>query len=155
MYLEHISVVLSVQGDISRTADPEKHRRPGLLTLPLRRMAEPGRSPRQRLAVIAVDMALLLRRRLRKASPDRCCSQSVLLRLPRHITLGGGRDREAFHPPLCFLTGSTKRCLQDAPGLRCKLRKKHTAENQQSIPFSIRNYWYPISDISGKHSAGL
>lgn len=61
MYLEHISVLLSVQGDISRTAALEKHQRSGLLTLSLQRMAEPGRSPRQRLAVIAVDMALLLR----------------------------------------------------------------------------------------------
>lgn len=135
MYLEHISVVLSVQGDISRTAAPEKHQRSGLLTLSLRRMAEPGRSPRQRLAVIAVDMALLLRRRLRKASPDRCCSQSVLLCLPRHITLGGGMDREAFHPPLCFLTGSTKRCLQDAPSLRCKLRKNIQQITNSQSPF--------------------
>lgn len=54
-------MLLSVQGDINRTAALEKHRRSGLLTLSLRRMAEPGRSPRQRLAVIAVDMALLLR----------------------------------------------------------------------------------------------
>lgn len=60
MDLEHIGVVGSVWGDISRTAAFEKHqcsRAPAALQ---RKSRNAGRMPRQILAVIAVDMAPLL-----------------------------------------------------------------------------------------------
>lgn len=128
MYLEHISVVRSVRGDISRTAALEKASALGLLALSLRRLAEPGRLPRQRLAVIAVDMALLLRRQLRKASPDRCCSQSVLLCPPLCCPWrekGQGSLPSSFiHPDRLYL----------CTGLTVHLRKAYTRKATANPP---------------------
>lgn len=149
MYLEHISVVHSVRGDISRTAALEKL---GLLALSLWRLAELGRLPRQRLAVIAVDLALLLRRQLRKphltgvalnqcSSAPPCCPWSGKGQ--------GGLPSPFIHPDSLF-----QATLWDSLGLWC-ISERHTPEKQQQIPLSTRYYWYHISDISRKRSAGL
>lgn len=111
MYLEHISVVHSVRGDISRTAALEKASALGLLALPLWRLAEPGRLPRHRLAVIAVDLALLLRRQLRKphltgVALNQCSS------VPPHAVLGVGRNQAASPPLLYILTASNRPCSE-------------------------------------------
>lgn len=110
MYLEHVSVVHSVQGDISRIVAPEKPQRWGSwrsLSLSLSRLAEPGRLPRHRLAVIAVDLALFLRCQLRKPHltgvvPNQCSSAALL------TVLGARRDEEVsfrhfMHPDSLFL----------------------------------------------------
>lgn len=145
MYLEHISVVRSVRGDISRTAALEKASALGLLALSLRRLAEPGRLPRQRLAVIAVDMALLLRRQLRKASPDRCCSQSVLLCPPLCCPWrekGQGSLPSSFiHPDRLYL----------CTGLTVHLRKAYTRKatanpflNEKLLISHQRHQWETV-----------
>lgn len=94
MYLEHISVVHSVRGDISRTAAPRKSlgaRAPGVLSL------ETGRARQVATSEISSHSSRLGAHSAlstAKASPDRCCSQSVLF-CPPHAVLGAGRDEEA------------------------------------------------------------
>lgn len=97
MYLEQISMVHCVQGDISRTAAPEST----LLELSLWRLVEPGRLSHQSLAVIAVDLAHLLRRQLRKphltgVALNQCSSAPCAV-----LWVGG--DGGAFFPP-CYST---------------------------------------------------
>lgn len=133
MYLEHISVVHSVRGDISRTAALEKASALRLLALSLWRLAEPGRLPRQRLAVIAVDLALLLRRQLRKP----------------HLT-GVALNQCSSAPPYCPWSGKGQGSLPSpfihpdslykaALSLR-GITEKHTPEKKRQIPLSKRNY---------------
>lgn len=162
MYLEHISAVHSVRGDISRTAAPEKAsmaRAPGAVSL--WRLAEPGRLPRQRLAVIAVDLALLLRRRLRKphltgVALNQCCS-------PRppphtHTVLGVERGEESDPPspsplPSPLIKPDTlyevmHRAYGEAQG---GIQQKSNSKS----PTQWKNYWYYISGIGREQSSGL
>ena len=122
MYLEHISVVHSVRGDISRTAALEKL---GLLALSLWRLAEPGRLPRQRLAVIAVDLALLLRRQLRKPHLTGVALNQCSSAPPNMPSLEWEGTRKPPHPPLYILTASTRRCW----GLTVHLRKAYSRKS--------------------------
>lgn len=146
MYLEHISMVYSVRGDISRTAAlPGKASVLRLLALPLQRPAGPGRLPRQRLAVIAVDLALLLRRQLRRlhltgVAPNQCSSAPP-------CCPWGTKGWE--NTPLSLFTHSDRlkqAMLWDVVGF---------IHQQSKSPLSMRNHWYHISAISRKHSAGL
>lgn len=103
MYLEHISMVHSVWGDISRTAAVGKKKclAFGPLTLALWRLADPGRLARQRSAVIAVALVLLLRRQLQKPHlTGVALNQCSFAPTPHpHAVIGEGRDEEASHPP--------------------------------------------------------
>lgn len=115
MYLEHISVVHSVQGDISRTAALEK---PGC--------SAPGAFPQEtgRARQVATSEISSHSSRLgapsapssAKALPDRCCSQSVLSypttssSSPNPV-LGVWRDNKPPLPLLHILTASHKDVL--------------------------------------------
>lgn len=90
MYLEHVSVVHSVRGDISRIVAPEKPQRWGSwrsLALSL----ETGRARQVATSQISSHSGrpgTLSAPSTAKASPDRCCSQSVLLCCPPYCPWG-------------------------------------------------------------------
>lgn len=146
MYLEHISMVYSVWGDISRTAAlPGKACAFKLPALSLQRLSVPSRLPHQRLAVITVDSVLLLCRQLQKPHltgviPNQCSSAPP----PPHLNavLGIGRDPEPPHPPLFpwhilswHYTDFNSQCSQ--------IHRRAKSSN----PVVMRNHWYHITDM--------
>lgn len=146
MYLEHVSVVHSVWGDISRIVAPEKPQRWGSwrsLALSL----ETGRARQVATSQISSHSGrpgTLSAPSTAKASPDRCCSQSVLLCSPPYCPWG----KKGWGSLFSTLYAPWQPLFSNV-GLHIPKKK------QQQIPPLPKNHWYHISGISRKHSGAL